>query len=205
MLKLDHLAVSAANLDEGRANVEDLFGVSLQPGGQHAHFGTHNLLLGLEDDLYLEVIAIDPDAPKPVWPRWFDLDRFEGPPRLTTWICRSDDLEGDLERAYDDPVAPLNLARGDLRWRMGIPKDGTTPFDNLFPPMIDWMGGTGAAARLPASGCRMTQLVVQHPDARAMQGRLSGLLDDTRVRIQAAEAPAILAVMETPNGEVILG
>ena len=76
MLELDHLAVSGETLEAGRAHVEDALGVTLQPGGQHRHFGTHNLLLGLEDGLYLEVITVDPSAPDPDYPRWFDLDRF---------------------------------------------------------------------------------------------------------------------------------
>ncbi len=59
-LKLDHLAVACANLDEGVDWVEEQLGVPLQPGGQHARYGTHNKLLGLGDGLYFEVIAIDP-------------------------------------------------------------------------------------------------------------------------------------------------
>lgn len=78
MLELDHLAVAAETLEDGREAVETALGVRLQPGGQHPHFGTHNMLLGLEDGLYLEVISIDPAAPKPGYARWFDLDRFEG-------------------------------------------------------------------------------------------------------------------------------
>jgi hypothetical protein len=81
-MRLDHLAVAAENLGEGRALVEEALGLALQPGGQHAHFGTHNLLMGLADGLYLEVIAVDPEAPAPGYPRWFDLDRFHGAPRL---------------------------------------------------------------------------------------------------------------------------
>ncbi|MEL6648491.1 MAG: VOC family protein, partial [Pseudomonadota bacterium] len=45
MLELDHLAIAAETLEDGREAVEAALGVSLQPGGQHAHFGTHNLLL----------------------------------------------------------------------------------------------------------------------------------------------------------------
>ena len=59
---------------------------------------THNRLLGL-GDLYLEVIAADPSAPRPAWPRWFDLDRFTGAPRLTNWICACDDLEAAVAAA----------------------------------------------------------------------------------------------------------
>ena len=42
------------------------------------------------------VLAADPAQPRPAWPRWFDLDRFTGPPRLTNWICRCDDIAAEL-------------------------------------------------------------------------------------------------------------
>ena len=74
-MRLDHLAVSAATLAEGTAHVEAALGIVLEPGGRHDRMGTHNRLLGL-GDIYLEVIATDPDAPEPAWPRWFDLDNF---------------------------------------------------------------------------------------------------------------------------------
>ena len=48
MLKLDHFAVAAETLEAGRAYAEEALGVTLRPGGQHAHFGTHNMLLGFE-------------------------------------------------------------------------------------------------------------------------------------------------------------
>ncbi|MFT7058852.1 MAG: hypothetical protein ACJASV_001357, partial [Pseudorhodobacter sp.] len=77
MLRLDHIAVAANTLAEGTAWVEAQLGVTLAPGGQHPLMATHNRLLGLADD-YLEVITINPDAPAPPHPRWFDLDRFSG-------------------------------------------------------------------------------------------------------------------------------
>ena len=36
--------------------------------------GTHNRVLGMAGGMYLEVIAIDPDAAAPERPRWFGLD-----------------------------------------------------------------------------------------------------------------------------------
>ena len=151
MLELDHLAVAAATLEEGREAVETALGVPLQPGGQHAHFGTHNCLLGLEDGLYLEVIAIDPDAPEPGYPRWFDLDRFDGWARPQVWICRTDDLSGVLARA-PGAGTPVALARGDLHWQMAVPEDGVLPYDNRFPAVIEWQSGGHPAARLAPSG-----------------------------------------------------
>lgn len=72
MLTLDHIAMVGETLEEAAHAVETALGVAMQTGGQHARFATHNRLLGLADGLYLEAIAIDPGAPQPACPRWFD-------------------------------------------------------------------------------------------------------------------------------------
>ena len=79
---LDHLVIAAADLESGKAWLEDRTGLKMQPGGEHAYFGTHNALLGLRGS-YLEVIALDPAAPAPAYPRWFGLDEGEMQERLT--------------------------------------------------------------------------------------------------------------------------
>ena len=114
---LDHLAVSGETLEQAQSYVEEALGVSMRPGGEHAVFHTHNKLMGLADGLYLEAIAINPDAPKPDRPRWFDLDRFSGNPRLSNWICRSDALNDDMALLPDGVGEAVSLQRGDLRWQ----------------------------------------------------------------------------------------
>ena len=95
MLWIDHLAVVAGRLEDGVSAVEDLLGVAMAGGGKHPLMGTHNRLLSL-GDLYLEVIAVDPDAPPPGRPRWFDMDRFTGPPLLANWVAGCDDLAAEV-------------------------------------------------------------------------------------------------------------
>lgn len=200
-MRLDHLAVAAETLDEGRAMVEAALGLPLQPGGRHAHFGTHNLLMGLEGGLYLEVIAVDPEAPAPGCPRWFDLDRFNGAPRLSNWICAVDDLEAAMAR-HRQAGAAVDLARGDLRWRMAVPGDGVLPFDNRFPALIEWQAGGHPSARLAASGARLERLVLTHPEAGALRAELSDL-SDPRVVFEPG-APGLRAEIATPRGARVL-
>ena len=185
MLSLDHLAISCATLHEGAAAVEAALGLPLAPGGQHPHMATHNRLLSLGPDLYLEVIAADPSQPRPAWPRWFDLDRFSGPPRLTNWICRT-----------------VALQRGDFRWRMAVPADGILPFDNRFPALIQWEGPAHPAPRLPDHGARLTSLVITHPGPGALRAALSRL-HDPRVSVTEGD-PALRATIATPQGDRIL-
>ncbi|GAA0294403.1 VOC family protein [Rhodovulum strictum] len=200
MLSLDHLALSAGTLEAGVAMVEDRLGVRLAPGGRHAAMGTHNRLLRLGPGFYLEVIAIDPEAPAPGRPRWFDLDRFAGPPRLTNWIARCDDLEAALARAPTGSGRPMDLARGDLRWRMAVPEDGRLPFDGLFPALIDWQGAAHPAGLLPETGCRLAALELHHPRAEALRLALRGLIDDPRIAVHQAPLPALRALIDTPSG-----
>ena len=201
MAVFDHLAISARSLGEGAAAVEAALGIAPGPGGRHPTMGTHNLLLSLGPSEYLEVIAIDPEAPAPGRPRWFSLDAFSGPPKLTNWILRVDDIASALDDAPEGAGRPMDLARGDYRWRMAVPDDGRLPFDNVFPALIEWQGAAHPAAALPDQGLRLVRLKVSHPSAEAL-GRALPLTDP---RITVAEgSPGLSAVIATPLGERVL-
>src|ERR1043165_9154818 len=72
--RLDHIAVTAPDLDRGAAYVSDILGVAPAGGGEHALMATHNRLLRLGDDVYLEVIAPNPAMARTARRRWFELD-----------------------------------------------------------------------------------------------------------------------------------
>lgn len=203
MITFDHIAIAGETLAAATTHVEGALAVPLQQGGEHAVFHTHNTLLGLEDDLYLEAIAINPAAPQPDRPRWFDLDRFSGGPRLTNWICRCDDLDATLAQLPDGFGVPVDLQRGDLRWRMAVPLNGILPYDNCAPALIQWIGDAHPAARMTQQGCRLTAFYISHPEAPALGALLAPLLADRRIVFQAGE-PGLKAQFTTPNGEAVL-
>tara|TARA_R110000751_G_C13745586_1_gene477877 strand:+ start:87 stop:710 length:624 start_codon:yes stop_codon:yes gene_type:complete len=203
MMQFDHIAVAATTLAEATEHVEAALGVKMQPGGEHAVFHTHNTLLGLEDGLYLEAIAINPAAPRPERPRWFDLDRFSGPARLTNWICRCDDMDALLGQMPDLPPdgagQPVDLQRGDLRWRMAVPPSGVLPYDNCWPALIQWQTTQHPADRLAASGVRLKRLIVSHPQADDLRTALAPMLHDARVVFDTGPA-GLRAEFDTPHG-----
>lgn len=203
MARLDHIVISCEALPEGAAWLEALLGVPLAGGGDHALMGTHNRLLSLGPDEYLELIAINPQGRRPDQPRWFDLDRFSGTPRLTNWVVATDDLDAVLARAPAGAGEATALARADLRWRFGVPKDGILPFDNRFPALIEWEGSAHPAPRLPDQGVRLAALTLTHPDAEGLRTALAQVYDDPRLEIVAGP-PAISARLITPAGERIL-
>jgi hypothetical protein len=201
-LTLDHIAISAATLEEGAAWVEMALGVPLAGGGKHPHMGTHNRLLSL-GDLYLEVIAIDPAAPKPGHPRWFDLDRFQGAPRLTNWICRTDDLDAALAAAPPGTGTATDLQRGDFRWRFAVPATGRLPFDDCHPALIQWQGDLhppGPCATT-ASACRAWKSATPRPPPCAPRSTASC---PTPASASTLALPALRATFETPHGPRVL-
>ncbi len=196
--------MTAPSLEEGVAFVEERLGVRLEPGGRHAAMGTHNRLLSLGADLYLEVIAIDPNAAPPPHPRWFNLDQISGPPRLSNWVARCDSLSDALQCAPAGAGEPLALARGDLRWEMAVPTDGVLPFDGCFPALISWAGDAHPARILPDRQCRLASLELQHPQAELLREELHPMIDDSRIEITRAPEPGLRARFRTPAGERLL-
>ncbi len=204
LLEPDHLAVCAETLSEGVAYVEDLLEVSLAPGGEHGFMGTHNRLLSLRPGLYLEVIAVNPDAPPPGRVRWFDMDRFSGPPRLTNWVCRTTDLAGALSAAPPGIGRVIPAARGDLRWQMVVPDDGCLPFDGAFPALIAWEGKAHPSALLPDRCCRLEKLQIEHPEAENLRIYMGSMIDLSNIEIQPAQRKALFATVQTPSGRKVL-
>jgi hypothetical protein len=202
MLRLDHLVISAERLQDGVTAIEALLG-PMAGGGRHAAFGTHNRLISL-GDLYLEVIAADPDAPPPGRPRWFDLDRFSGPPRLSNWVAACDDIIAETNLGPPGIGVPLALARGDYRWQMAVPPDGILPFDGCFPALIEWQGALHPAQALPDAGLRLAHLTLVHPQAAVLQQALTARFTDPRLRVTEGPSPNLSAIIATPKGPVTL-
>ena len=204
MIHLDHLAVVGETLEAAATHVEDTLGVPLGPGGVHVEMGTHNRLLSLGPGVYLEAIAINPNAHSPARPRWFDLDRFQGAPRLANWIARTDDLEAALAAAPEGMGVPIPFVRDRFSWTMAVPGTGRLPFDGAAPALIQWDGASHPADHLPDSGCRLRRVLIKHPQAEALLAAFPGLAKVAPVHIEVGEKPAIGAIIETADGDRVL-
>ncbi|WP_371168553.1 VOC family protein [Aliiroseovarius sp. 2305UL8-7] len=200
--EIDHLVVSSATLSEGVAFLEDLLGVPMAEGGEHPLMGTHNALLSLGPATYLEVIAINPEASQPDHARWFDLDYFTGPTRLTNWAVRVPELPEALQRAPAGMGVATRLERGSLVWDMAISENGRLPFDGCAPGMLSWAGAQ-PAPNLPDQAIRLAALEVTHPEAEALSVAIAPLVQDDRLSVHVGK-PAVAAWLDTPNGLVKL-
>lgn len=208
--KLDHLAVAAADLKSGSEYVEDLLGVKTVPGGKHDMMGTHNRLLRLGDDQYLEVIAIDPDGATPARPRWFSFDdpvmqaRIKQTPTLVTWVARTTDIDQAAGHPPYDGMEVREASRGDLRWRMTFERGGNLLYEGALPLLIQWQSESTAAQMLPDSGCMLRRFVIQSPQARRVRQALQDI-NLRSVEINQSLQTGLAATLSTPaRGEVVL-
>ncbi|CAM3636642.1 VOC family protein [Deinococcus frigens] len=198
---LDHLVIAAHTLQEGRAWLEGRLGVSLQGGGKHDNFGTHNALLSLGPDCYLEVIAIDPDAPAPGRPRWFGLDtpgmheRLKDGPALIHWVVAVERLEPGPE--------VLELSRGENRWALTVPENGELPMHGVAPSRIQWHTPP-PPTRLTDVGVRLGRLRLGTPTPDTLRAVLDDLNFMGEVEVYEAPQAELRAVLETPHGLVTL-
>jgi Glyoxalase-like domain len=205
MLAFDHLVIAAASLSQGVFYVEQQLGVSLSPGGQHLFMGTHNALLRLGDNCYLEVIAIDPGLPAPARPRWFGLDdvalqgELTKSPRLIHWVARTTDIEAARAAAGEHVGPTVAASRGALSWKITIPDDGALPQGGAFPTLIEWPAGDHVARGMVDRGCSLVELVVQHREAGKI-GRRLGMPDKPAVRFEDGETIRLSASIMTPSG-----
>lgn len=198
LARIDHIIVCAEDLDSGSAHVESALGVTPAGGGAHLGWGTHNRLLSL-GDIYLEVIAPNPDDAAPGRPRMFDMDRFSGAPRLKNWVFRTDRLSDAIAYAPEDIGEPEALGRDRFQWEITVPDRGHLPFGGAFPALIQWEGDHPAPL-LPDSGCRVVSLTITHPEADAFSTALAPFLGDPRVTIQTGEKITFSAEIDTPSG-----
>ena len=145
MHKLDHIVLGCNSLQEGTDYVEKKLGLSLSKIGYHHHMGTHNRVIKIGKNIYLEVIAIDPKANKPQHFRWFNLDnkkqqaRLKKSPQIIGYVIENQNP--DMLKFYN-PF--FEASRGNYCWEFAMPKSDDTLINDeliesgLVPSLIKW-------------------------------------------------------------------
>jgi hypothetical protein len=208
--QIDHITVTAPTLAAGVDYVSRALGVTPRQGGVHPRMGTHNCLLRLGPALFLEVIAVDPAAPRPGRPRWFALDAMtpQQSPRLAMWVARTSDIHGAV-RQSPLPVGKVEpMSRGELNWLISIPEDGSLPFDGVAPALIQWHADPHPASRMPELGCSLLRLQGYHAQATRISSMLDAIGFEGEFSVVApdvGEGPGLAADILTPHGLRRLG
>ena len=227
--QIDHLVVVAHTLEQGVQWCEATLGITPNPGGEHAQFGTHNRLFKIATPAfpmaYFEIIAINPGAKGPANPHakhWFDMDdpalrsAVATEPRLVHFVANTEDILAarialKAQGIDRGPALPSSRhsRKGVLHWQITVREDGQRLFDGTLPTLIQWGKADDAEPlrlhprnSLPRSGVSLQSLAISHPTAPKLQAAYEaiGLAD-----IAIATGPANLtATLKTPKGLVQL-
>lgn len=203
--ELDHLVYAVPELATAVDELEARLGIRALPGGPHPGRGTRNYLLSLSASSYLEIIGPDPEQKEPGMPRPFGIDNLEHG-RLVTWAIHRGDLEGAAARARAagyDPGKILSMSRrspgGLLEWRLTVSPQREA--SGIVPFLIDW-GSTPSPSHSSARGGSLLDLRAEHPDPDEVSRLLRTL--DVSLDVTAGPEAAMIALLQTPNGELEL-
>ncbi|MGA1712535.1 MAG: VOC family protein [bacterium] len=206
--QIDHLVLGAEDLSSATQALESDFGVPFDVGGAHPVMGTHNRLLRLQADFYLEVIAANP-AGLPQRTRWFSMDDPKTKLRLSQgvhplcWVMQVEDIHEARKNCGYDPGEVITMSRGDLEWQITVPKDGGLAEGGLLPVLIQWPGGRNPAHRLTPSPVQLIHLEITHPRPSSIEHILQRLGAPPEVNITQGN-PALCFHLNTPKGSVVL-
>ena len=204
MLAFDHITVVAPTLEEGIAHVRSALEIEeLGNPARHRDMGTHNQRLRLGNDVYLEVVAADPAAPRPARLRWFGLDSptlaadWAAGIRLKAWVCRTD----GLDRVLAGHASVLGKrTRLDGRFDFALLPDGSLPLAGALPCVIDRGGAPPPSVRMADRGLRLEELVLEHPDPERIEALYADLGISDPPRVRQGDAVRLSAAIATPTG-----
>ena len=205
-LRLDHFIYAGRDLDSMSRQFEQLSGVVPGKGGRHPGLGTRNALASLGSDIYLELLAVDPEQAK-------SLDGTMGSridalpsPRLFAYMLKGQDLERQKEVLAQHGIGAdlfdasrTTLDGQTLNWRLLVPHDN--PLGDFVPKFIDWKDTTHPATT-SVSGCTFESFELGHPESDRLNALLSALGAD--IRVQRADQGYFRLRIKTPKGALTL-
>ena len=185
-VELDHIILAINDLQLGIQDFTRRTGVKPELGGEHRGRGTHNALVSLADQRYLEIVApisAHPDSTLANFVQMKELTPFH-------WVLRTRDMRSlvALLRAKGFPVSdpkPGSRVRPDgtvLSWQLARLEDSTL---RVAPFFIEWSPSSPHASTSAPGGCQLSDLHLVERRAE----RLSLLLNTLGFRAHVDSGP----------------
>ena len=231
---LDPVVMAADSLESGEQWLASRLGVTLQAGGQHTGWGTHNKLLQIGGGVYLELIAGDPTQPTPKVlgnhgkmvkrARPFGLDQpatrraLADRPRLLHYVMRTRQLAQAAGAVDYDCGAVQAMRRGELQWQITIGEGGMPCLSGdrhshrrinrgrALVSVLPTLIDWGSTPH-PATRLEHRGISFQSLNIAAPAAqliRLAGITRDPRLVLQQATQTALAMELQTPLGWVLL-
>ena len=207
--RIDHIVIGAANLISGTNILETKLRTKFSPGGEHQIMGTHNNLLKLQSDIYLEVIANNPNVGNPSRQRWFSLDeartkeKIKHSPRALCWVLEVDNIEDTVKKCGYNPGEILQVSRGELTWKITVPSNGRLADNGVLPALIEWPSDQHPSKKLTNSKVSINELSLFHPEPYKIKDIISNLIKSDLIDVSEG-LQKLEFILTTQNGKVVI-
>lgn len=187
MLHLDHILYAVPNLQKGIEDFEKLTGVRPAYGGKHPTLGTHNALVSLGEEVYLELIAPDPNQNTPFEHIPFGIGKITAP-KIITWAVRSANINAlgaKIQLAEIEDGGRIQEDGTNLQWKTAR----ITEFaenSGIVPFVIQWVNTPHPASTAPG-GCALLQFSAEHPSP----SKFAKLLSEISFPFTIVESPSV--------------
>jgi hypothetical protein len=195
---IDHIILGVNDLDKGIAQFKELTGVEPVKGGIHPNSFTHNALVALDGETYLEIMAPRPDASNVP-------DEFLSLEKLTPigWAVRT-------YRANQTKVKlkAAGIIASESKYGSRTKPDGTKlswitfDIDNRydFPFFIEWGAGTIHPSASSPAGCTLQSFHINTPNDAAMNKLKAAL--QLGFTVSKGNETQLLLTIDSPKGRV---
>ena len=207
--RIDHIVIGSADLISGTKILENKLSTQFSSGGEHKIMGTHNNLLKLQSNIYLEVIATNPNANKPSRQRWFSLDetgikeKIKKSPRLLCWVVEVDDIEDTAKKCGYNPGETLLLSRDELTWKVTVPSNGKLVENGVLPVLIQWPSNQHPSKKLNNSKVLINKISLFHPEPYKIKSIVSNLVESDLIHVSEG-SPKMELILSTQNEKVVI-
>ena len=207
--RIDHVVIGAANLISGTSILENKLNTKFSPGGEHQVMGTHNKLLKLQSNMYLEVIAHNPDADIPSRPRWFSLDesnikeKIKNSPRALCWVLEVNNIEDTVKKCGYNPGEVLQLTRDELTWKVTVPSNGKLVENGVLPVLIEWPSNQHPSKKINNSKVSLNKISLFHPEPYKIKSIVSNLIESDLIHVSEG-FPKMELILTTQNEKVVI-
>ncbi len=207
---LDHIVLATPDVQASVEAIAAATGIRAELGGHFQGRGVYNHLLALQDDAYLEIIGPDPNQTDHEGALPFGMHGFpERGAHVPHWCCKAGDTINERTAAakaagFDiGEVRPLGRVLADgtrLDWHLTV--GGWPPLlGGLAPFLIDW-GDARHPSTTAVTGARLASWHGEHPDLAEVRRAHEAL--GVELELREGPEPALVAVIEGPNGSITL-
>lgn len=195
---IDHIILGINDLDKGIAQFKELTGVEPVIGGIHPNSFTHNALVALDGETYIEIMAPRPDA-------LHVPDEFLSLEKLTPidWAVRTRHANQTKEKLKAVGIIASESKEGSRAKPDGTMLSWTTfgiENHNDFPFFIEWGAGTVHPSVSSPAGCSIKSFHINTANDAAMNKLITAL--QLGLTVSKANETQLQLTIDSPKGNV---